>query len=227
MFLGASLNPDYFKKNINLFIALAPVANTSYVSSPFAKALSPYINHITQFMLLGKRYNWFDTEDKKYLTAVCGVSLFKPICQYVLNNHFFNSKVDNIERVPVFMGNEPSGQSYRTFVYYAQMMNSKRYALYDYGTKKNNKIYGADEPPLVPIEDLDIPVAIFSGSLDHIGDPEDVSFLVDKLGDKVVFHKEYNMDHYSFAIAQDMTFFEDAITVLNKYNNITDDSFLN
>ena len=112
-------------------------------------------------------------------------------------------------------------------MYYAQMMNSKRYALYDYGKTKNNEIYGTDEPPLVPIEDLDIPVAIFSGSLDHIGDPEDVAFLIDKLGDKAVFHKEYKMDHYTFALAKDMTFFEDAITVLNQYNNITDDSFLN
>ena len=28
MFLGAALNPDYFKEKINLFIALAPVATT-------------------------------------------------------------------------------------------------------------------------------------------------------------------------------------------------------
>ena len=44
MFLGASLQPDYFKEKINLFIALAPVANTATVSSPFAKLFAPYIN---------------------------------------------------------------------------------------------------------------------------------------------------------------------------------------
>ena len=132
-----------------------------------------------------------------------------------------------MERIPVFLNKEPSGQSWRTFSYYAQMMVSQRYCLYDYGKRKNRQIYGTDEPPLVPIEDLNIPVAIFSGSLDTIGDPADVEFLIDKLGDNAVFHKEYELDHYSFALAQDMTFMEDAIKVINQYNNMTDIAFTN
>ena len=150
-----------------------------------------------------------------------------PVCKYMLENHFFNAKVDNLERASVFLYNEPSGQSYRTFVYYAQMMNSGRYALYDYGKRENKALYGTADPPLVPIEDLAIPVGIFSGSLDHIGDPEDVAFLVDKLGDNCVFHKEYEMDHYSFALAKDVTFFDDAMHLLAQYNDLPSESILN
>lgn len=43
MFLGASLNPEYFKQKVKVFAALAPVASTSHISSPIAKALSPHI----------------------------------------------------------------------------------------------------------------------------------------------------------------------------------------
>jgi len=43
MFLGASLNPDYFKEKVNLFIALAPVASTANISSPIARGLAPHI----------------------------------------------------------------------------------------------------------------------------------------------------------------------------------------
>lgn len=67
------------------------------------------------------------------------------------------------------------------------MINQGRYALYDYGKRQNNKIYGTDEAPLVPIENLNIPVALFSGDLDHLADPQDVEFISQKLGDKVVF----------------------------------------
>ena len=139
MFLGASLNPDYFKEKINLFIALAPVANTSYVTAPLGKVFAPYISLIQHSMVgVLHMYNWFDSADKKYLLNICNHRLAAPLCQKFLYGHFFNTKVDNLERVPVFMYNEPSGQSWRTFVYYAQMMNSGRYALYDYGKRKNN-----------------------------------------------------------------------------------------
>ena len=66
MFLGASLNPDYFKEKINLFIALAPVANTAGIDAPLGKLLAPHVNlfqHIS-VGLLGI-YNWFQPISKK------------------------------------------------------------------------------------------------------------------------------------------------------------------
>ena len=212
MFLGASLIPDYFSSKINLFVALAPVANTAFVDATMGVVLAPYISWIEFFMVrLGKMYNWFDPSYGTAMINKCESWGLKHFCLNLLENFFFNSTVDNKDRMPVFFYKEPSGQSWRTFIYYAQMMNSKRYCLYDYGKRKNKKIYGSEEPPLVPIEDLNIPVGIFSGSLDHIGDPQDVAFLVEKLGDKAVFYKEYELDHYSFALANDVTFMEDAI----------------
>jgi hypothetical protein len=38
MFLGASLNPDYFKEKINLYIALAPVASTANIPNHVIRA---------------------------------------------------------------------------------------------------------------------------------------------------------------------------------------------
>lgn len=219
MFLGASMNPEYFKEKVNLFIALAPVASTANISSPIAKALAPHIG-LLEFGLarvLGYR-NWFAPMPRadELVDLVCG-GFLGGICKDVFKL-LHHEGVDNFSRFTVFMSNEPSGQSYRTFVYYAQMINDGRYSLYDYGTRKNNKLYGTDDAPLVPIENLDIPVALFSGDLDRLADPEDVAFISEKLGDKVVFQKEYHLDHFSFAIAKDMSFFDDAITLLAQYN---------
>ena len=79
----------------------------------------------------------------------------------------------------------------------------------------------------MPIDNLDIPVALLSGDLDRLADPLDVAFISEQLGDKVVFQKQYHLDHFSFAIAKDMSFFDDAITLLGKYNTLPSDLALN
>ena len=57
MFLGASLNPTYFKEKINLYIALAPVASTVNMGKTWMT------NHLRliQFVVVDvlKYYNWF------------------------------------------------------------------------------------------------------------------------------------------------------------------------
>ena len=101
------------------------------------------------------------------------------------------------------------------------MINSGKTELYDYGRIKNKEIYGTFETPLVPLQNIEIPVALFSGSLDGLADPTDVANLSATLGDKVVFQKEYLLDHFSFAIAKDMTWFStDAVNLLKEYNSM-------
>ena len=129
--------------------------------------------------------------------------------------------VDNPGRFDVFMSNEPSGQSYRTFVYYGQMINSGKFNRYDYGPIKNEKVYGQKDVPLVPIENYNIPTVLFSGDIDGLATPADVAWLSETLGDKVVYQKQIHGDHFTFAIGQDMSFFsEDAVAQLHKYNPV-------
>jgi hypothetical protein len=66
-------------------------------------------------------------------------------------------------------------------------MNSGRCALYDYGKRENNKIYGTDLPPLVPLWNYAVPSALFSGDLDALADPVDVAWLADQIRPYVVF----------------------------------------
>ena len=94
-------------------------------------------------------------------------------------------------------------------------MTSGKVTLYDYGSRENKKIYGSEEPPLLPLENYAVPSAIFSGSLDGLADPADVAELVEQIKPYVVFHKEYELDHFSFVIAKDMSFFTvDAVNLI-------------
>ena len=172
-------------------------------------------------------YNFFPPIPKAdhAVTAFCDI--FSPVCDLVIDWLSHWNEVDNPDRVDVYMSNLPSGSSYRTFVYYGQVMKSGRFAKYDFGKHQNKKKYGSEMPPLIPLEDISIPIALFSGSVDVLASPGDVAWLSEQLGDKVVFQKEYLFDHFSFVIARDMTYFrEDVVGVLDKYNKPAIDSDL-
>lgn len=104
----------------------------------------------------------------------------------------------------MYLANVPSGASYRTFVYYAQMINTGRMALYDYGRIKNREVYGTEDPPLIPLADkYSIPTALFHGSLDPLANPVDVAQLEIDLKDNLVFSKQYPVGHGSFVVGNE------------------------
>ena len=74
----------------------------------------------------------------------------KAVCKDI-EGLIINPEIMNLDRMPEFFSFMPSGASYRTFVYYAQMINDGRFSLYDYGTDENMIVYGSELAPLVPI----------------------------------------------------------------------------
>ena len=65
----------------------------------------------------------------------------------------------------------------------------------------------------------DVPTVLQSGDADGLATPADVAWLSEQLGDKVVFQKEYHMNHFSFVLAKDMSFFTvDTVAQLQKFN---------
>ena len=129
-------------------------------------------------------------------------------------------EVDNMTLSPLYLANFPSGSSYRESLYYAQgVVSDGLFRLYDYGKIKNKEIYGASEPPSVPIEDFAIPTAIWHGLRDDVVVPGDIDILVDALGDNLISRKSIDGDHWTFSVGQDMSYFKnDVISVLDQYN---------
>ena len=46
-----------------------------------------------------------------------------------------------------------------------------------------------------------MPIAIFNGSLDSLVREADVNYLIEKLGDNVIYHKVIPADHWTFSMA--------------------------
>ena len=84
------------------------------------------------------------------------------------------------------------------------------------------KKYNQKTPPDFDLSLLTMPLAIFSGDTDGLATVKDVAWTVQQLQNStVVFNKQYQAGHLTFAIGKDMSFLtDDAVPLTNKYNNM-------
>ena len=78
--------------------------------------------------------------------------------------------------------------------------------------------YGQKTPPPVDLSKITtVPVAMFVGLVDDLGDPADNRWARSQIGGNVKFYQEYSLGHSSFMVAKDMSYFDDVFTVLDQY----------
>ena len=223
MILAASLLPWYFNQNVNLFVGLAPVISTKHTEVPVFKKLARMWRPL---QLAAKKFGVFDMLDANWWedeAELLFCAELDGLCEEFLA--YFadaNPEVDNLDRANVFLANFPAGTGYEDVVYYAQTTDNDVPKRFNYGERENLHRYGSYEPPEVPLKDLNIPVAVFSGSYDKLADPTDVASLVEALGSNVVFNQEYPLGHLSFGLAKDMSWFSgDVVNVMNQFSGNT------
>ena len=234
MMAGASLKPDYFNQNINSAIFLAPVAafNNGSLLRQLSGLLIPFFG-FEEFLVGNKIYNYLpiDHRDKtsdgkwKYPNiceadtpifggSVCDMDFARFRAQRL------NTTLDNTSRADVMISNYPCGAGYRNILHFLQLFNnlfSDYFKRYDHGSEMNYKLYGQSSPPSYNLTNLQFPIALQSGKHDPIGHPNDVDWLETKV--KPFFSAEYKLEHMSFMIAKNMSWFQiDTIAALN-YNN--------
>ena len=197
--------PDYFKENVNVFVAMAPPVYLKNKNS----SLAAYWREIQYF--LTKIIHFYDIihlpkKDEHLLATFC--SVFKSVCDKYLTEKMLIPEIDNMERSVDYLANFPSGSTYRATLYYAQCVASDGlFRKYDFGPIDNMKLYGQAEPPTIPVEDISIPVAIWNGLEDTDVLSPDIDILVETLGDNCVSRKEITGDHWTFSVGQDMSWF--------------------
>eukprot|EP00343_Euplotes_focardii_P010010 CAMPEP_0205828536 /NCGR_PEP_ID=MMETSP0206-20130828/35473_1 /ASSEMBLY_ACC=CAM_ASM_000279 /TAXON_ID=36767 /ORGANISM="Euplotes focardii, Strain TN1" /LENGTH=102 /DNA_ID=CAMNT_0053130479 /DNA_START=54 /DNA_END=359 /DNA_ORIENTATION=+ len=96
----------------------------------------------------------------------------------------------------------------------AQNCRAGQFQYYDYGAEGNLEQYGSETAPEVPIQNINTPVAIFNSRFDGYGTQEAGDWLEEQLGENVIFRQVYEYSHYSFYIAQDMSYMDDLANLL-------------
>lgn len=187
-FLGASLMPDYYAEKVNLFCALAPVASTSHIEIPALVEASQHIEEIVIAVTdVAHVYSLIPAHPLAMETAevVCAIPYVDGICEWLYSH---TDEYDDPYAIAIAASYVPSGSGYRDWVYYGQMIrDGMGFRYYDYGKRQNKKLYGQEDPPMIPIEDYKVPTGLFSGDSDKLGTPTDVAWLSGAIADYVVF----------------------------------------
>lgn len=131
---GMIKDPDYYKKNINSYIALSPI-------SRITKVAPNIMNGVLFFVHFGGILEMLQVYDptyyiQKFLVYFCGFQI--DICKIGVG-FFVTDKVKPIDsqQLRVFFGHYPGATSYKSWVHWAQIYLSQRFQEYDYGETMN------------------------------------------------------------------------------------------
>ena len=218
-FYAMAEDPEYFKKRVNLFVALSPMVHMQHIRSALLVlfAYSPSLQEILMQMHENEMFPAHYMNNSKFL-QVCEV--INEICHagaYILTED--DPYLNDFQRYLVFQSHFPSGTSLRSFIHLGQLIYSGQFRKYDYGIIANQKIYGQPFPPEIDIKKLpeDIPVGLIVGTKDKLGTVQDSEKIRDKLGERIVYYGEYELGYSSFFIGKDMAYFRDVLLLLEEH----------
>ncbi|XP_058044312.1 lysosomal acid lipase/cholesteryl ester hydrolase-like isoform X1 [Ahaetulla prasina] len=184
-FISFSSWPELAER-IKVFFGMGPIATLTYATCPLIKIL---LNPLLIQTLFGyKGILQYPSTLRKLKVAVCN---FQPkFCEFFMS--FIvgaNTPNYNMSRMDMYVAHSPAGTSIQNFLHWRQIYHEKVFQAYDYGTKeKNMQKYNQMTPPVYKIEDIKIPVALWSGGNDLLVNIKDLQALIARLSN-VIHHQ--------------------------------------
>ena len=219
MFSGLTQKFDFYKENLKLFVALAPVARLTNLASTLLSILSTMSMH--KMMKKAKVYEMGpNTEGTNKLIN------FMEKHANGLTNFFLglisdsNSKECNDQNsLNVYLKHYPSGTSLKCLIHFVQIIKAKKFVYFDYRKEANCAIYHQRHPPEYDLSVIkDFPIMLIGGQQDKLADPEDVKWLNHELKDNVIYYKIIpKMGHLSFMCAKDFSWFDEPLNIILEY----------
>jgi len=185
-FSGFSRNAT-LSQQISLFVALAPVAYVHGEESPVFTALS-LLDTARIFQLFGiRKFLPSGSILNKLAPGIC--SILPTGCDVAIFLFCGPSRHINATRLPVFLTRTPAGTSVKNMEHWTQQVKHNNFRMYDYGNAERNLAkYNQTMPPSYKLSDMNVPVALFTGGHDVLGDKKDVAILLDSLPTASIVH---------------------------------------
>ena len=220
MFYALSLMEDELAQSLNSYAALTPVAKVHHMTSPVFLALA-YTHAATLIEGIGINEllpRWWLLSD----TAEWACSLLPWFCDIIFKAIADEKPIqDSMERAAVFLNYAPAGTSTKNIRHWQQLCLNDKFQEYDYGAKENEKRYGQKTPPEIDLTTLSkVPIGLFAGKDDELGDPVDVAWLKTQIQKVLKTDKTYDLGHISFLFGKDLSYVDDLIEFLNTYDSI-------
>jgi len=168
--------------NVNLYVALAPVAYVQYVESIIVKALAALRTEDIFFLLGVKDFN-LPNAINALLPGFCTID--PGLCKFSIDLICGPTTYLNTSREGYYLHYEPNPTSVKNMAHWAQGVRAGTFAKYDYGKKGNIQHYDQPTPPEYDLTKFptqtELPMALFAGGEDYLADPKDVERLLSLL----------------------------------------------
>jgi hypothetical protein len=120
------------------------------------------------------------------------------------------------------MGHFPTSASLQSLIHFAQLAGSNSMSKFDWGSASANQQHynGSSSPPTINIDKMagTVPTAMFVGKADDFGDTTDAEWARDQI--HPVWYSEFPAGHASFMIGKNMTYVDDMLSIMSKYNPV-------
>mmetsp|Transcript_23929 Transcript_23929/g.23606 ORF Transcript_23929/g.23606 Transcript_23929/m.23606 type:complete len:173 (+) Transcript_23929:559-1077(+) len=165
--------PDFFKQRVKLFLGFAPCITLQYSTDEMLRTLST--NDALKTYLYNESYVEVFSSKSETLqvntwaaSKVC--ALWPEACSGSLG-FLTEMRTDllNLDQMSVYVGHMASGTSIKNLVHMGQLMTSNgTFQKFDYGRPDNLILYGSEKPPVIPLEDISVPIGLFMGKYDTL-----------------------------------------------------------
>ncbi|KAH8410817.1 hypothetical protein KR222_011219, partial [Zaprionus bogoriensis] len=224
-----SERPEYNDK-IESGHLLAPCAFFKNGKSPIFKWLGPLVGTpggVWNQLMVDSELIPHNNLVNRFVDNACGSgSPFDSICKngflMFANGGYQNTNIvsEKLQCI-MFEGTHPAGSSSNQGIHYLQLWQSHEFRQYDWGTKKNQELYGQDLPPDYDLSKITAKTHSYSSQNDALCGPKDVDTLVSKFTNLAEDHRVpwQSFNHLDFIVAKNMKELVNDLIIerINKY----------
>ncbi|NXG17882.1 LIPM Lipase, partial [Grallaria varia] len=196
-FIAFSTFPHLGKK-IKLFFGLAPLYTFHHAKGPVLKlAFLPDV--LLELAFGTKELSLVGREERALLSESCSSLLVAEACE---NEIFlvggYNRKNLNMV-VDVYVAHFPDYTSVKTLLHWFpsafQTAKTGEFKQFDYGLRNQEK-YNQSSPPFYQIEDMTVPVVLWSGGQDWVNPPPETQRLLPRITNLVRHEELHDWNHF-------------------------------
>ncbi|KAJ8675722.1 hypothetical protein QAD02_011508 [Eretmocerus hayati] len=199
--------PEVSKK-VKAMVGLAP-ATYSYrmqkvmkFISPFSRELKWIANSLGIYEFLPHSIIW-----DLFAKYICrSVILRGPVCEgAIFSMAGLNLDQLNQTLLPKIWSQFPAGTSVKLVFHFLQQTATASFQNYDYGVRKNLKVYGNSKPPIYNLSKVQVPIAVFTSQNDWLIVEKDAMEFYDEIPIKIGIHEVEDKDfnHFDYLWATD------------------------
>ncbi|VDK71573.1 unnamed protein product [Litomosoides sigmodontis] len=165
MFAKLSIDQSFAQK-IRKFFALGPIGTLAHIKvvayRVLVKITGKFMPNKSIFQIITK--------------STCSLKSVVEQCENLMFQMTGPATVQmNASRIPVYMSHVPAGTSMANVLHWAQLVNSHRTQMYDYGSEsKNFKRYNQKTPPLYDLSLVNAPVYLYWSDQDWLANKRDI-----------------------------------------------------